>query len=500
MRIPTLKRCCLLLATLVMTTPPALAGLLRQAATGAAVRPRGGSRPCGLYMGISTLAVCLLGVVGCGGDSGAAVPGSTQTGGGASPTIAVESKGTVEVNVYNTFQERIEHATVNIDVGGARFTGTTADTGVATFIGLPTGAATLSVSANGFESTSNSAYGVTNGRQRWDVRLEAPGSWAVGQAFILGTQQVARAADGSALTFSVDIAAVSGENPEPLYGLTEENFRLSIYDCGWGGPRDCASDAEGNATAGGGRYGIGNGAPLEFALQPVSMGQPYLVGVVAERSTSEAWDVKGPALKRFVAALRANAVLGLASVQEDRGSTTLTPLVEFTHDRNPLLNAIDRLGDPAGTRPALLPSLLEAIRWTAAARDRDFPGRPATLLVLSPQDLSVQDIQQAVAQALRTNVHISTVSGWHWGPPEMAVRTGGIIARVEDPRQYAVAFAALDQAVAGALPYYRMQFALTGSPGTFVPGGNVKVPLTISMRTPVPSRRYYEIDIALPAN
>ena len=349
MRVPTLNRCCLLLATLVMTTPPALAGLLRQAAPGAAVRPPGGNRPCGLYMGISTLAVCLLGVVGCGGEgSSAAVPGSTQTGSGGSPTIAVESKATVEVNVYNTFQERIERASVNVDVGGVRFTGMTADTGVATLVGLPTGAVALSVSANGFESVSNSAYVVTGGRQRWDIRLEAPGSWAAGQAFILGTQQVARAADGSALTFSVDIAAVSGEIPEPLYGLTEENFRLSIYDCGWGGPRDCASDAEGNATAGGGRYGIGNGTPLVFALQPVSMGRPYLVGVLAERNASAEWDVKGPALKRFVAALRANAVVGLASVQEDRGSTTLTRLVEFTHDRTSLLTAIDRLGDPAG--------------------------------------------------------------------------------------------------------------------------------------------------------
>ena len=63
-----------------------------------------------------------------------------------------------------------------------------------------------------------------------------------------------------------------------------------------------------------------------------------------------------------------------------------------------------------------------------------------------------------------------------------------------------MAFAALDRGVAGALPYYRMQFNLTGNPGTFVPGGNVKVPLMISMRTPVLSRRYYEIDIALPAD
>jgi hypothetical protein len=192
--------------------------------------------------------------------------------------------------------------------------------------------------------------------------------------------------------------------------------------------------------------------------------------------------------------------VGLASVQENSGSTTLTPLVEFTHDWNSLLKVIDRLGDPAGVKPSLLPSLLDAIRWTAAARDKDFPGMPATLLVLSPQDLPVRDIEQAVALALQTHVHISTVGDWQWGLPEMADRTGGIIASVAERRQYAVAFAALDQGVAGALPYYRMQFNLTGKPGTFVPGGNVKTTLIISVRTPVPNRRNYEINIALPAD
>ena len=419
------------------------------------------------------------------------------------PNTKVDVSATVEVNVHNALQENIAGATVTVDVGGKRITQMTADTGVATFTGLPTGKATLSVSASGFESRSDSGYVVSVGRQSWETKLEAPGGWAAGQAFILGTQQVARAADGSALTFSVDMAVTSGENPEPLYGLTDENFRLAPnFDCSWSGPRGCASDAAGNATAGGGQfqYSIGNGAPLEFALQPTSMGHPYIVGLLAERSTNTSWNVEGPALKRFVAALSANAVVGLASVQESSGSTTLTPLVAFTHDWTSFLNVIDRLGDPAGAQPSLLPSLLDAIRWTAAARDKDFPGMPATLLVFSPQDLAVRDIEQAVALALQTHVHISTVGEWIWGLPEMAVRTGGIIASVADRRQYAVAFAALDRGVAGALPYYRMQFNLTGKPGTFVPGGNVKVTLIISMRTPVPSRRNYEINIALPAD
>ena len=157
----------------------------------------------------------------------AGLPGGTP-GVGSVPTTTAGGN-TVEIIVNDALQEHIAGATVNVDVGSAHLKGMTADTGVATIIGLPTGNATLSVSAIGFESRSDSHLVVTVGRQRWETQLEAPGGWAAGQAFILGTQQMSRAADGSALTFSVDLAVTSGENPQPLYGLTDENFTLAQF-------------------------------------------------------------------------------------------------------------------------------------------------------------------------------------------------------------------------------------------------------------------------------
>jgi hypothetical protein len=374
----------------------------------------------------------------------------------------------------------------------------TRDDGVAALADLPTGRAMVSVGADGFESESTS-FDVARGPMDWNVRLRAIGAWAAGRAIVMGTQLLSRANDGSRMTFAVDVAVVAGENPESLETLTDADFHLISYDCGWFGPRGCASDAVGHATAGEGHYSS-DGLARAFELRPAPGRQPYLVGVLAERSGGGTeWDIKGPALKSFFETLGGNDAIGLASVQVENDTTTLTVVGPFSSDGSASLGAIGALGRPAGDPPLLQASLLDSIRWTAAARDSQFPGRDATLLALSAADLSVQEIDDAVALARQSNVHISVIGTWSWGLPEMAVRTGGLVVELDDLRQYAIAFGSMDRILAGEVPHYRVQFELTGAPGVFVPGGNVKVLMHVDVPARVTNNGIYaDIDVAIP--
>jgi hypothetical protein len=81
----------------------------------------------------------------------------------------------------------------------------------------------------------------------------------------------------------------------------------------------------------------------------------------------------------------------------------------------------------------------------------------------------------------------------------MAVRTGGLVANVEDPRQLAMVFGAMDRLLGGAMPHYRTQFRLTGDPGTFVSGGNAKIRLKVHVPASIPNRGVFtSLDVAIP--
>lgn len=441
------------------------------------------------------IALCALATAGCGGGGGSS---DSNLPGGPPPSGPPPTTASLQVHVQDVLGEPIKAAAVAVDMGGMHAQAITRGDGAADFADLPTGEAKVSASADGFDSEST-LLNLTRGQTRWNVALPVTGAWAAGRAIVIGTEVLARANDGSHMTFAVDVALVSGENPVPLETLTDADFRLLAYDCSWFGPRGCASDAAGHATAGEGHY-TSDGLARTFELKPAPGRQPYLVGVLAERSGGGTeWDIKGPPLKSFFETLGGNDAIGLASVQVENDTTTLTVAGPFTSDGSTSLGAIDSLGNPAGDPPALQASLLDSIRWAAAARDSDFPGRDATLLALSSANLSVEEIEEAVTVARQSNVHISVVGNWSWGLPEMAVRTGGFVMELDDLRQHAIAFGIMDRVLAGEVPYYRMQFELAGAPDVFVPGGNVKVLLHVDLPAPVPNRGIYaDIDVAVP--
>jgi hypothetical protein len=211
------------------------------------------------------------------------------------------------------------------------------------------------------------------------------------------------------------------------------------------------------------------------------------------------WDARVPALKSFFTTLDGNDSASLASVQTENRATTLTVLGPFTSDGRTYLDAVDQLARPAGSPPAILESLLESIRRVAAAGTGPIAGEERTVLVLATPLMSTSDIDAVTALARQSGVRISTVVRDNYGFPEIAVRTGGFVANVDDPRQLAMVFGAMDRLLAGTVPYYRMQFRVVGSAGTFVSGGNAKVRLRIHVPTSIPSNGVFtSLDVAIP--
>ncbi len=419
---------------------------------------------------LTTAALLVMALAGCD-------HGSSLSGGASTPPVDLGMR------VTDVTHTPISGAVVTIASGNALFESITNAEGRASLAGAPSGDVTVSVEAAGFETLTFATRFPEGARS---VSLHAEGEWAIARPISLGARMLGRASDGSTLTFSVDVAVV-GPSSAAIENLTSAHFEVLEIDCGWSGPRDCASDASGKASADGGRFGPDGGA-LSFGLQPPSTRRPYVVGVLAERSRAMGgaeWRAAG--LKAFFGALGGNDQASLAAVESIGGTPTLTALGPFTSDGRTYFDAIDGLAGSEAEPPVILSSLSESIRRAAAARDSAPTPVDATVLVIATESLTVAESDAITALARQLGVRVSAVVSYNWGLPEAAVRTGGFVAEFGDSRQLGPIFGAMDSLLAGTLPYYRLEFRIKGKPGVFVAGGNAKVRLRVRVPTPLPS-------------
>jgi hypothetical protein len=439
--------------------------------------------------GASLLGAAMGALAGCGGGGSGTGPASTAV---ASPATT-----TALLRVGDVNGTPIEGAVVTVDGGGTPIRARTGAEGVATLVGVPTGDVSITIVAPAFETlrfTSRLPGGVTA------VTMDATGAWAIGRAIVLGSRMLDRAADGSTLTFAVDVAVVDA-NSAAIETLTGADFRVRTVDCGWGGPRECASDAGGNASPNGGNFSA-DGGPEAFRLQPPAGRRPYAVALLAERSAEISdWGARAAALKSFFAAIGGNDAASLATVEARNGASIFAPLGPFTRDGRVYLDAIDRLGAPAGGAPELTPGLEQAIQLAAAARNSVTSGAQPMVIALARQGLTVAEFGAVSALARQADVQVGAVGtdSDNYGLTELAARTGGIAVQYSDSRQLGIIFGAMDRVLAGVLPYYRMSFRLQGEPRTFVAGGNVKVWLSVRVPASMPNRGVdAQLDVAIP--
>ena len=435
----------------------------------------------------------LLTLTGCSGGS---------DGGSGTTSSPVVGTGTADIEFYvrDVTGAPIADAVVTVTAGADQWETVTDAEGEGAIADVPRQAYTLEVTAAGFETqaiTRTPASSV----ERWGFTLEAEGAWAIGRTFVLDTRVIDRASDGTAMTFALDVAVFDGD-AQPIETLTSAQFGFASYECGWGGPRDCASDADGNATGSGGAFSV-DGAAQAFELLPSSDRRPYVLGVLVERSTTGPnWTGRTTSLKSFFGALGGNDTASLMSVQWEGGSAAFSVLGTFTSDGSTYFDAIDQLPGAAAGAPAMLDAVTQAIDRVAAADGLGLPDVERHVLVMAREGLSPSEFQLAAEHAGSLGVRVSTIletfSVWY-GFSELAARTGGFVAGVDDERQFELVMGALDPVLAGTTPIYRMQFRLTGDEGTFVSGGNAKLLLNVGVPSPLPNRGVWApLDVAIP--
>jgi hypothetical protein len=430
-----------------------------------------------LSMGISWAAG---GCGGGGGDGGSRVPG-----------LANASTTNLQVQVTDVEESPLSKAVINVMAGGSESEQTTDADGVARFPDLPSGDMTVSVSAAGFEP-QRVATTFASGQQFAGFTLDAEGAWGIGRAIVFGASVVDRDSTGGSMTFSVDMA-VMDENGEAFQTLTSADFSVLTIDCAWLGPRGCASDAEGNAT---GSFSP-DGAVQAFELHADASRHPYLAAVLVERSSDVCgiWSQATAALESFFSALGGNDVASLMTLQTQNSGTTLIVHGPFSNDGATYLDVIAGLdcSEEGEASPAATSAMLsEAIDFTASADGFGLPDVERYVVVVAIAELSKD-----------SRVHISSVPyEWNdYGVPEVAVRTGGFVSFISDWqwRDAGMVFGTMDQVLAGTVPFYRVQFRLTGGEGTFVSGGNVKVHMRIDVPTLLPNRGVRAVlDVAIP--
>lgn len=442
------------------------------------------SRPALLLALVMTLVV----ISSCGGDGSVSPPSVSAP----TPTAPATS-----VHVQDVTGKPISGAAISIVVDATTLQATSGADGTATFASVPSGEATVTFNAAGFETTQ---VAMRLRGERVSISLHAVGEWSLARPVVLGSRALDRSADGSTLTFSVDLAVMDG-NSSVISNLAANDFRVVPIDCEWGGPRDCATDARGNQS-GEGRFSQ-DGSALAFALQPMAARRPYVVSVLAERSKDIGdWSFRIPALKSFFSVIGGNDAVNLAMLTRANGASALNVLGPYTRDGRTYLPLIDQLSLQAGDPPAIAGSIGESIRLVDAARNIVTNGAQPMVVVLSRQGLTVEEFTALSAQARQTGVQISVINdaGTSWyGLTELAVRTGGFIAQFSDSRQLQIISGSLDSLLAGSQPFYRITFRIKGSAGTFVVGGNAKVWLRVGAPASIPNNgATAQFDVAIP--
>jgi hypothetical protein len=250
-------------------------------------------------------------------------------------------------------------------------------------------------------------------------------------------------------------------------------------------PMGCAGGVDGPG---------GDLSDLQWASEPspsvtlLPANAPRRVAVAALVDDSAAmgsWDptrLRVPALKALAAGL-ASQPLALATFRA--GTPSITTVAPYTTDAAQLSGTIDAVGTTPAGASALYPALGEMASYVAA---RAPAGHARAIAVLTAQPGRCADADSYTAacrdrrDASVREARNAGASVWIVGPEvlpsEAAVLAGGGYVKVEGPRRYAQALAALPKLLDGSTMRYRLEFDVrsygpsnAGVPDAFRPGG-----------------------------
>jgi len=427
----------------------------------------------------AVLAVIALSIAACGGGTSTtpvsnspppvATPPPTPA-----PAPAPQLKGSVSVRATTPSGKPIGGVSVTLNGGFDGRIAITDASGVALFDDVPAGEARTDTWASGYFSASQRIAVTGDTVTRATVILER-----VTEAIpvVLATHHVA-SNDGTTLTVDIDLALLN-ENGTARETLTAADFAL-IGSCDWGW---CVVNTDGSDT---GRSYSARVIDAPFNPPPTPVRPTMAAAILLDQSAAmAAFDPSGvrlQALNSFLESVTPPDTVALGTFQGIATSPALTTYGGFASDATSLRTAVSTLaGRESGTSP-LLAAMKEMIAFTAASAPAASSTLHRTVVAVTstwpleecPDAMACQRAKLAVATAAQAS-DVSVVAIGDYGPAtEIAARTNGAFANVQDPQQLPVVFRALTAIVGHGLAYNRIRIEFQSPHGTFIPGRTVQ--------------------------
>ena len=431
------------------------------------------------------LAAVALALVGCGsGGSNSAAPEIALTPPTAStpppaPTTAPKGQGSVIISAVTTTGTPISGLGVALNGGFDSPMMTTDSNGEATFKELPTGDARAVLWGSGYHGASRSLTVTDGSVTKVSVTLEHV---TEATPVVLASHAVA-SNDGKTLTVDLNIAVLD-ENGMARETLTAADFAL-VGACDWGW---CVVDANGTDTNGwyNARVDDATFHPLPTEDRP-TMAAAILLEQSADVALIDPAGMRLQAVNGFLESITPPDTVTVGSYQGTAATPTLAIHGGFTSDTASLRTTVSALADQErGTNP-MHAALAEMISFTAANTP---PGsstlQRSVVAVVNTWPMeecadakTCWQAKRAVTEAAQAS-DVSVIAIGTDGPAaEIASRTQGAFAYVQDPAQLSVVFHRLGSIVGRSLAYTRVRLQLESAPGTFLPGHTVQGYLTV---------------------
>jgi hypothetical protein len=433
------------------------------------------------------LAAIVLATAACGGGgdgagslagpAGGATPQPPTSAPPTSPPTppAAVGKGSVIVRVTTSSGSPIDGIDVGLNFDGR--TKTTDATGEARFNDVPAGDTSAQTGGRGYHWAGR-RFAVTGGSlTEVTVTLEHV---TEATPVLLATHPVA-SDDGGTLTVDFDIAVLD-ERGVARETLTASDFVL-YGSCSWDG---CIFEADGTNTNlwYDARVSDATFSPLPMSPRP-AIAAAVLLDQSADMASFDPIGLRFEAVTSFFESVTPPDAVTLGTYQGVPSTAVLTTYGDFTSDTEGLRTAVNALaGQERGTNP-LYTAITDMIAYTATHAPSGSNERQRSVVAVSTEPTvgddacthleSCRRAMLAAAEAGRA-AGVALVSiGRGYAPPacEIAKRTGGACALVEDPAQLPVVFRALDGILGRSLAFSRVRLVLEAQPGAFVPGRTV---------------------------
>jgi hypothetical protein len=401
----------------------------------------------------------------------------------------VRETGSIAATVTDTFGTPVPNASVTATLEGKTVTRRTASDGTATLVGVPTGAAPVTVTATGFSnSTPQNVAVVDNTATPVTIVLERTTQAAGG--FVLSRVVGTPTNNGQTIQFRLQLLVID-QNAEAVTNLTAAD--MSLQNCApdtlTTGP-DCLRAVPNNDVG----YTVTPSTPVGFTIIPGNAASPYAAALVMDQSNSievsDPTDARIFAGKGFMERLGANDRIVLSAFAETSGTNVakiptqpLTIYGAFTADGTSYFDDLDSLANQEGGRTPLYNSLNSMIDYVETNAPTGIPGQRKAVVLFSDGDDTVCADDKACRESAIANSASSAVDIFTIGlsdkvnfeaMAELADRSNGVFLFADTAEQLIPIYGALGKLLSRSLATYEVTWTIqAAAPNTFVTGRSI---------------------------